>query len=53
MLLLMLLLFVLVLFIKHKVECRRERAIETVVIESGVHRAVLRDDTKHNRWPAG
>lgn len=50
---LLLLLFVLVLLIKHEVECRRERAIGTVVIENGVHRGVLRDGAKNNRWPAG
>jgi hypothetical protein len=48
----MLLLFILVLLIKSEIECRRRRAIGTVVIERGVHRNVLRYGTKKNRWPA-
>lgn len=52
-LLLTLLLFILVFLIEHEVECRRERAIGTVVIENGVHWGALRDGTKNNRWPAG
>lgn len=52
-LLLTLLLFVLVLLIEHEVECRRKRAIRIVVIENGVHRGVLGDHTKDNRWSAG
>jgi hypothetical protein len=37
------LLFVVVLLIKHEIECRRKRAIGTVVIKNMVHSA-LRDD---------
>jgi hypothetical protein len=51
-LLFLLLLFVLVLLIKHEIERRRKRAIGTVVIENAVHSA-LRNDTKNKRWPAG
>jgi hypothetical protein len=51
-LLFLLLLFVLVLLIKHEIERRGKRAIGTVVIENAVHSA-LRNDTKNNRWPAG
>ena len=45
---LLLLLFVFILPIKREVEHRRERAIGTVVIVTGVH-GVLRDNTKSNR----
>ena len=48
----LLLLFVLVLLIKHEIEGRRKRAIGTVVIKNTV-RSALRNDTKDNGWPAG
>jgi hypothetical protein len=49
---LLLLLFVLVLLVKHEIELRGERAITPIVVENRVHR-VLGDDTKNSRRSAG